>query len=77
MSTPTPTVQSSVAGNPQQSAIAHSKHSSSTGARANQLLAGGTNNKRRGNRSRGSKNTKRARHAKTKKIFGGNQEVPK
>ena len=63
----TPTVQSSVAGNPQQSAIAHSKHSSSTGARANQLLAGGTNNKRRGNRSRGSKKYKTCKTCKNKK----------
>ena len=75
MSTTSPTIQSSVAGNPQQSAIAHSQQSSATGTRANSLLAGGANNKRRGSRSRGNKNTKRARHAKNKKIFGGDQEV--
>ena len=71
-----PTIQSSVAGNPQQAAILHSQQSSDTSTRANKAFGGANNkSKRRGIKSRGNKNTKRAKHAKNKKIFGGDNEV--
>ena len=69
-----PTIQSGLGGNPQDSSIQSCNHPRAKATLANTLLTGGANNKskRRGSRSRGNKNTKRAKHAKNKKTFGGN-----